>query len=133
MKPKPKKKKQEPEPGKELIPHGKFVELTSEDYDSLCRMHGKSVTDELLQEINDHCANNRQKGYADYMAAFRTFMRNRIKDAANSNRNWGTRPRNGVSNTKVPDCIKTPPESEWIETNPDGTPFTAKPMSFWGS
>lgn len=58
------------------ISFGNFVKFSQEQYDSLIKVHGKPMVDELIQSINDYCVNNRPKGYKDYMAAFRTFVKN---------------------------------------------------------
>jgi replication protein O len=58
------------------IAHGTYVKFTEEQYASLCNTNGKEKTDEIIQSINDHCVNNRPNGYKDYVAAFRTFLKN---------------------------------------------------------
>lgn len=60
-------------------PHGKYVKLSDEEYQSLCKKEPKEKVDAIIEEINDHCTNNRPKGYDDYVAAFRTFLRNQNK------------------------------------------------------
>jgi DNA-binding transcriptional ArsR family regulator len=64
---------------KDMKVHGTFVKFTDSDYDALCKKWGKEKVEEIIESINDHCANNRPKGYDDYVAAFRTFHRNQNK------------------------------------------------------
>lgn len=79
-------------------PHGKFVKLSDEEYQSLCKKEPKEKVDAILEEINDHCANNRPKGYDDYVAAFRTFLRNQNKT---QRREYGTRNQRGIDKGKA--------------------------------
>ena len=58
---------------------GQFVKFSDEEYSILCKKWEKDVVDGLIDEINDHCINNRPLGYDDYCAAFRTFHRNQQK------------------------------------------------------
>jgi phage replication O-like protein O len=67
---------------------GQFVKLTSEQYVDLCKIHGKEKVNEIIQSINDHCINNRPKGYLDYAAAFRIFLKN-YKPGAKQNSQGG--------------------------------------------
>lgn len=77
----------------EREPHGKFVKLSKDEYANLCKKEPKEIVDEIIQEINDHCTNNRPGGYDDYCAAFRTFVRNR-------NQNQGKNYASGTKNKR---------------------------------
>lgn len=66
---------------KEIREIGRFVRIKNSDYEKLSTEHGQEFVDEIFDEINDHCANNRPKGYTDYAAAFRTFLRNKKPDS----------------------------------------------------
>ncbi len=59
------------------IAFGSFVKFSQEQYDALIKQHGKDLVDDIIQCINDHCVNKNPKGYKDYEAAFRNFLRNR--------------------------------------------------------
>lgn len=56
---------------------GSHVRLTETDYESLCKTHTKDLVDLMIVEMNDYCAASRPKGYADYAAAIRSWMRKR--------------------------------------------------------
>jgi phage replication O-like protein O len=75
----------------ERKPYGKHVKLSDEEYNLLCSKEPKEKVDQIIEEINDHCINNRPKGYDDYVAAFRTFLRNQNKTQGKS---YGTRTKN---------------------------------------
>lgn len=70
----PKKKIQKNSSKEKKISFGKYVEFTRSQYESLCKIHGKEKVDDIIQRMEDHCVNNRPKGYKDYTAAFRTFL-----------------------------------------------------------
>jgi hypothetical protein len=61
---------------RETDSYGKYVEFTKDEYQELCLKHGVDKVHEIIQSINDHCVNNRPKGYRDYTGAFRTFLKN---------------------------------------------------------
>jgi hypothetical protein len=65
---------------------GQFVKFKENEYEKLCEIHGKKLVDEIIPAINDYCVNNRPKGYADYSAAFRTFLKRHIS-VPNKNNN----------------------------------------------
>jgi len=62
---------------------GDYVKFTDEEYEKFLQTHGKVKTDDIIQDMNDHCVNNRPQGYADYVAASRTFLKN-YKPSKNS-------------------------------------------------
>ena len=62
---------------KKLISHGDYVQLTEEEHKTFCDTHGKQAIDSLIEEMNDYCLSSRPKGYADYAAAIRTWLRKR--------------------------------------------------------
>jgi len=63
---------------KVLYQLGSHVQLTREEYDGFCEQYGKSTLDTLIEEMNDYCASSKPKGYADYAAAIRQWMRKRL-------------------------------------------------------
>lgn len=56
--------------------YGTYVKLTPDEYKKLCDRYGKEKTDEIIESMNDHCINNRPKGYNSYVSAFRGFLKN---------------------------------------------------------
>jgi phage replication O-like protein O len=64
---------------------GDFVKFSKEEYANLCNLHTKEKTDDIIQLMNDHCINNRPKGYPSYTCAFRTFLRNYKSPKAGTN------------------------------------------------
>lgn len=56
---------------------GSFVRLKQSEYDSLCEKHAKKLVDEIVEEMNDYCASLKTKGYQDYAAAIRQWIRRR--------------------------------------------------------
>lgn len=62
--------------------YGDFVKLKAEEYAALCEEHGESTIKSLIDEMNDYCAASRPKGYSDYAAAIRQWIRRR-KDTKN--------------------------------------------------
>ena len=82
-----------------LIEFGKYVRFSQEDYDCHCIKWGKDRVDELIEAINDHCSNHQPKGYKDYSAALRTFIRNQKTTKGTYNeqfRNKGNTPKRKV-------------------------------------
>jgi hypothetical protein len=79
-------------------PYGNFVELSDEEYENLCKKEPKEKVDEIIEEINDHCTNNRKEGYTDYVAAFRTFLRNKNKTQGKI---YGNKHSGGIGKGKV--------------------------------
>lgn len=77
---------------------GKFVKLSHEEYENLCKKEPKEKVDEIIEEINDHCSNNRPKGYDDYVAAFRTFLRNQNKTQG---KKYGSKNQRSANNGKT--------------------------------
>ncbi len=64
-----------------LEPFGSHVKLTKEQYQDFCKLKPKSQIDELIEEINDYCAASRPKGYLDYAAAIRQWLKRKSRDA----------------------------------------------------
>jgi hypothetical protein len=62
---------------------GSFVKFSQDQYEALCTTHTKQKVDEIIQSINDYCTNSRPKGYKDYEAAFRTFLKNYKPNTSN--------------------------------------------------
>jgi len=63
------------EESKEYIYHGSHVQLKKEDYEKFCKDHGKKETDDLIESMNDYCVNHLPKGYKDYPAALRNWIK----------------------------------------------------------
>jgi len=57
--------------------YGSYVMLSAEEYQSFCDQYGEATLKILIDEMNDYCAASRTKGYADYAAAIRQWMRKR--------------------------------------------------------
>lgn len=73
---------------------GDFVEMTEENFLKLVKIYSQSVVLDIFQSINDYCANNRPKGYKDYVAAFRTFYKNyktKQEDSSWKNKKYPTK------------------------------------------
>ncbi len=64
-----------PKPKKEA--HGSHVKLSQEEHASLCKAYTSTVVSTIIDEMNDYCAASKPKGYADYAAAIRSWMRKR--------------------------------------------------------
>lgn len=54
---------------------GSFVRLKNGEYESLIDKFSKKVVDEVIEEMNDYCAASKPKGYGDYAAAIRQWIR----------------------------------------------------------
>ena len=63
---------------------GSFVRLKQEEFESLNEKYGKQLVSEIIDEMNDYCAASRSKGYNDYAAAIRQWIRRR-KQAPSGN------------------------------------------------
>jgi len=64
--------------------YGKFVRLKEESYNKLVQEHGFNTVKDVIECIDDYCTNNRPKGYLDYEAAFRTFIKRDKKNPKSS-------------------------------------------------
>lgn len=71
------------------VAFGSFVRLRTEDYDNLCKDHGKEIIDDLIDDMNNWVPNN--KPFKDYLAALRNWLKRR-KNGSNSSLN---RPKEG--------------------------------------
>lgn len=74
-----KKKKVLPVPKKEDDPkveYGSHVRLSAKQYAKLLELYGEKYLAELIDRVNDYCAATKPKGYSDYAAAIRNFVRN---------------------------------------------------------
>lgn len=60
---------------KELLSFGKHVSLAKEAYESICVEFGKDRVDECFLQINDWIDAKGNKGYKDYAAAARNWLR----------------------------------------------------------
>lgn len=78
------------EDAKASVVFGKFVKLSPSEYDKLCLDHGKPTIDGLIDELNDYCAASKPKGYNDYAAAIRQWLRRR-KQAPTQNESARTK------------------------------------------
>lgn len=75
---------------KDIKEIGRFVRIKKVDYDKFLTQFGQEFINEIFDDINDYCANHRPKGYTDYAAAFRTFLKNKKTDTkSQGNRNYG--------------------------------------------
>jgi hypothetical protein len=76
-----------------LISFGSHVKLTEPQHAELVKTVGAEPLDELICQMNDYCAASRPKGYLDYAAALRLWIK---RDAKN-----GTGKGNGYSRAKT--------------------------------
>ena len=59
---------------------GSVVKLSKKEHEDLCKVHGQEVIAQVIEEMNDYCLASRPKGYADYAAALRQWLRKREKE-----------------------------------------------------
>lgn len=78
----PKPKPKEPD----RVEYGKFVKLSSEEYNELGEQHGKATIDEVIEEINDHLESTGKKPYKGYAATIRNWIRRRVNTPSTSSR-----------------------------------------------
>ncbi len=57
--------------------HGEFVKLRRDQYSELSRTHGEELVKDMIAQINDYIAAHGKKGYKDYSAAIRQWIRRR--------------------------------------------------------
>jgi|GEM_PF-2983073 len=69
-------KKKEKPPKITKVKHGSHVELSEDEYKTLCDKYTKDVTDDLIDRVNDYCE-SKGESYKSYAAAIRTFYKNR--------------------------------------------------------
>jgi hypothetical protein len=63
--------------GRVCVDFGEFVKLTKEEHEELCNVHGIAVIAGIIEEMNDYCLASRPKGYSNYAAAIRQWLRKR--------------------------------------------------------
>ncbi len=68
---------QKGEAAKAACVFGSFVRLKEGEIESLYEKYGKKPIDEVIEEMNDYCASSKPKGYTDYAAAIRQWIRRR--------------------------------------------------------
>jgi hypothetical protein len=59
---------------------GSHVKLHRHEYDEFIQLLNKDKCDELIAEMNDYCAANRPRGYSNWAAAMRNWIRKRKSD-----------------------------------------------------
>lgn len=59
---------------------GSHVKLTKEEHQELSKAHGAEVITAIIEEMNDYCLASRPKGYSNYAAAIRQWLRKRDAD-----------------------------------------------------
>lgn len=64
------------------IKFGDYFECTQEDHEKLIELHGESLVKEIIEDINNYCANSRPKGYTNSIAAFNTFVKRQKKQSS---------------------------------------------------
>lgn len=57
------------------IQHGSHVKLSPEEYQTFCTQNSKAEIDLLIERMNDYCLASNPKGYKDYAAAMRNWIR----------------------------------------------------------
>ncbi len=65
------------EVAKATCPFGSFVILKDGEYKALSEKFGKILVDTIIEEMNDYCLSSKPKGYLDYAAAIRQWIRKR--------------------------------------------------------
>src|SRR5208337_112600 len=55
--------------------HGKYVQLTEDEYATLQTRYGAVMLEAYIEAVNDYCSNFKTGGYKDYAAAIRSFAR----------------------------------------------------------
>jgi Helix-turn-helix domain len=85
---------------------GSHVKLKKEDYEKLVADSGKQAIDMLILEMNDYCKASKPKGYLDYAAAIRQWLRKRKIS-----------PQNKASYETPKDSARKRQNADWIETN----------------
>lgn len=68
---------------------GAFVKLTDAEYDGLCYEYGRGYIEKLIAEMNDYCSASNPKGYRDYAAALRQWIRRREKSGEKESKSGG--------------------------------------------
>lgn len=69
----------------EMIAHGSHVKLTEQEFIKLKSDHPKFDIPALIDEMNDFCSASKPKGYANYSAAIRNWIRRRESDGQKAN------------------------------------------------
>jgi hypothetical protein len=59
---------------------GSHVKLKDEEYKDLCSKYGEESIKSIIEEMNDYCSASKPKGYKDYAAAIRQWMRKRLNE-----------------------------------------------------
>lgn len=110
-----------------FVSHGKYVKLSLEEYDILCKDHGKEIIDEQISSINDYLSSTGKKPYKDYAATIRNWVRRNKRNtgkpssfvpfdpiARHKGLNKDMRPRDTVAKGDM-DCSDWEPSKEDIE------------------
>jgi hypothetical protein len=63
--------------GRVCVDFGEYVKMTKEEHKKLCDENTQAVIDAIIEEMNDYCLASRPKGYSDYAAAIRQWLRKR--------------------------------------------------------
>lgn len=58
-----------------FVTFGSHVKLKKEEYEKLIKEHGQSIIDDLIASMNDYCKSSKPKGYLDYAAALRQWIK----------------------------------------------------------
>jgi hypothetical protein len=56
---------------------GSHVKLTKEEHKDLIDAHGEATISSIIEEMNDYCLASKPKGYSNYAAAIRQWLRKR--------------------------------------------------------
>src|SRR5580693_828316 len=62
---------------KALLPvFGKYIKITQDDYEALCKKHGPEIVNRKIEDLDDYLPNKpRGKNYKDHVAVLRTWIR----------------------------------------------------------
>lgn len=78
-----------------LLEKGKFVRISSEEFEELCKEHGIAVIEKFIEQINDYLAAHGKKPYKDYSATIRNWIRKDQKwDEHSKGNSWKTKSKN---------------------------------------
>jgi hypothetical protein len=70
-------KNKEPPTPKGVFSFGLHVKLREDEHQVLCLQHTKEVIDSLIDQMNDYISSHGTKGYSDYAATLRNWVRTR--------------------------------------------------------
>lgn len=76
-----------PRASPQSVSFGKFVHLTKEEYEALCKQHSVPLITEMIDLINDYLSSTGKKPYKDYAATIRNWIRRQKKSPHQTGQN----------------------------------------------